>query len=495
MLLFSPSALPTQGQLGHNCGHWTIGRFSHPRKRPRLCFCTMKNLLYFLTTTTCAGVLSLGLSTHVYGAEAPEQSTAASGETLENFRPLDRIVAVVNRDVITEFELQARVHQVALNLRRQQIGLPPMAQLRRQVLERLILEKAIEQRAQETGLRVDEQMVNASIEQIARNNGLTLEQLRERLRDDGTAYGSFREQIRQEILLQRLRTREVDSKIIIPESEIDAYLAEKAGFSSDETMEYRLSHILIPVPSDTDGAAKAKLLANDVLDRAKRGEDFGKLAAEYSKSGDALQGGDLDWKDPTRLPSVFWQAIQANPKKGTVVMTKTADAFHIIKVLDERDGVKAKLAGAPVVQTHVRQILMFVSDIMPEADVLARLGEIRQHILAKDGDFATYARLNSVDNSATRGGDLGWVHPGDLMPEFEDVMNRLKPGEISEPFRTKYGYHLIEVVDRRKQVADAERSRFSARQALRERKLAEAFAEWQRELRDRAYVEIREENL
>ena len=224
-------------------------------------------------------------------------SFAASGETsstpstaFQDMRPLDRIVAVVNRDVITEYELQTRVHQVALNLRRQDIGLPPMPQLRRQVLERLILEKAIEQRAQDTGIRVDEQMISASIEQIAQNNHMTVQELRDRLRTDGTSYSVFRDQIRQEILLQRIRQREVDSKILIPESEINAYLAEKAGFASDETTEYHLYHILVPVAADDTKGRSAQKTVDQILERASAGEDFAKLATEYSKADDALEG-------------------------------------------------------------------------------------------------------------------------------------------------------------------------------------------------------------
>lgn len=424
-----------------------------------------------------------------------DSSDVAAQQAADDYRPLDRIVAVVNRDIITEYELQTRVHQVALNLRRQGIELPGMHQLRRQVLERLILEKTIEQRAKDTGIRVDEQMVNASIEQIAQNNNMTVEELRDRLRDDGTTYSAFREQIRQEILLQRLRQREVDSKILIPESEINAYLAEKAGFASDETTEYHLFHILIPIESSDKNGAKAKQLADSVLERAKNGEDFAKLAAETSKAETALEGGDLGWKDSSRMPSIFWKALQSDPSRGKIAVIRTPEAFHIIRIAGERDGVKAKLAGVPVTQTHVRQILMFVSDITPEAEVVSRLNEIRRRILAKESDFATYARLNSVDHSATRGGDLGWLRPGDLPAEFEEQVNRLGIGEISEPFKTKYGYHLIEVIDRREKEADSENSRYDAQRVLRERKLAEAFTNWQRELRDQAYVEIREENL
>lgn len=442
-----------------------------------------------LFSAVAAALLAVG----TVNAQTAPTSDAAQVRN-ETVVPLDRIIAVVNNDVITEFELQNRVHQVAINLRRQNIELPPMPQLRAQVLDRLITEKAMQQRAREIGIRIDEQMVTASIEQIARNNRMTTDELRDRLREEGVAWSQFRSQIREEITQQRLREREVDSKINIPESEVDTYLAEQAGFTGSDTTEYRVEHILLPYADDAT-EREARRTAEDLLDRAKKGEDFGKLAAAYSKAPDALEGGDLGWRDSTRLPSVFWQAIKNHLKPGYIAEVETDGALHILKLAEQRNGVEAKLAGAPVEQTHVRHILMFVSDLMPEDQVIRRLSDIKAKIEKGEGDFATYARLNSADPSATRGGDLGWLQAGDTVPAFEDVMKRLKPGEISDPVRTQYGYHLIQVVERREQKADAKRSRLAAQQALREKKLTEAVATWQRELYDQAYVEIRRENL
>ena len=430
-----------------------------------------------MTTTSkiFSAVAAALLAVGTVNAQTAPTSDAAQVPN-ETVVPLDRIIAVVNNDVITEFELQNRVHQVAINLRRQNIELPPMPQLRAQVLDRLITEKAMQQRAREIGIRIDEQMVTASIEQIARNNRMTTDELRDRLREEGVAWSQFRSQIREEITQQRLREREVDSKINIPESEVDTYLAEQAGFTGSDTTEYRVEHILLPYADDAT-EREARRTAEDLLDRAKKGEDFGKLAAAYSKAPDALEGGDLGWRDSTRLPSVFWQAIKNHLKPGYIAEVETDGALHILK------------------QTHVRHILMFVSDLMPEDQVIRRLSDIKAKIEKGEGDFATYARLNSADPSATRGGDLGWLQAGDTVPAFEDVMKRLKPGEISDPVRTQYGYHLIQVVERREQKADAKRSRLAALQALREKKLTEAVATWQRELHDQAYVEIRRENL
>ncbi len=427
---------------------------------------------------------------------AEVQPQAVITEVSDVARPVDRIVAVVNNDVITEYELQNRVRQVALNLRQQNIALPAMNELRNQVIERLILEKAIDQRAKELGIRIDEQMVSASIEQIARNNKLTVNELRERLQADDVSFSAFRRQVRDELLMQRLREREVDSQLTIPESEVDAYLAEQAGFTGGDTQEYHVQHILLPIPP---GASDSE--ADDVGDEAERlaklargGEDFGKLAAAHSKGEDALEGGDLGWRDTSRLPSIFWQAIENHrTERNYIAVVRSSGAYHIIKLVDTRDGVKAKLAGAPIQQSHVRHILLFVSDLTPENEVISRLHEVKRKIEAGEQDFATMARLTSVDNSATRGGDLGWVNAGDMVPEFETAMNRLEPGQISEPIRTQFGYHLIEVLDRRTAQGDATRSRLAARMAIREKKLAEAVYNWQRELRDRAYVEIRKD--
>lgn len=427
---------------------------------------------------------------------AEVQPQAVITEVSDGARPVDRIVAVVNNDVITEYELQNRVRQVALNLRQQNIALPAMNELRNQVIERLILEKAIDQRAKELGIRIDEQMVSASIEQIARNNKLTVNELRERLQADDVSFSAFRRQVRDELLMQRLREREVDSQLTIPESEVDAYLAEQAGFTGGDTQEYHVQHILLPIPP---GASDSE--ADDVGDEAERlaklardGEDFGKLAAAHSKGEDALEGGDLGWRDTSRLPSIFWQAIENHrTERNYIAVVRSSGAYHIIKLVDTRDGVKAKLAGAPIQQSHVRHILLFVSDLTPENEVISRLHEVKRKIEAGEQDFATMARLTSVDNSATRGGDLGWVNAGDMVPEFETAMNRLEPGQISEPIRTQFGYHLIEVLDRRTAQGDATRSRLAARMAIREKKLAEAVYNWQRELRDRAYVEIRKD--
>ena len=411
---------------------------------------------------------------------------------------LNAVVAVVNNDVITTGELAERTHTAALNLRRQKIELPPMQQLRIQVLEQLILERAMAQRARETGIRVDDGVVNATIEQIAQQNKISVAELRRRLQLDGVTFPQFREEIRSQVIAQRLREREVNDEIKIPESEIDAFLADQAGFNVNDTIEYDVSHIWIPTNEgmSTEELNNARNVADDVLERAQDGEDFGALAASFSKASDALEGGKLGWRTLSQMPTALAAAVrEARQQSSKVAMNVSSDGYYIVKVNARRDGVKTKLAGGPVTQTHTRHILMAVTHVTDEGTVLKRLNDIRDRLINKKEDFATLARLHSVDGSATRGGDLGWLQPGDSVPAFEEAMNRLKPGEISQPIKTQYGYHIIQVVERREEAMNDERMRYMARQILRQRKMAEATANWQRELRDRAYVEIRREEL
>ena len=232
--------------------------------------------------------------------------------------------------------------------------------------------------------------------------------------------------------------------------------------------------------------------AEEIAERARAGEDFAMLAATYSRASDALQGGDIGWRNLQSLPNVMADVLKEFPRKGVYII-KGKDSWDVMRVSDTRDGVQFKLAGGPVEQTHARHILMLVSDITPEGEVIHRLNDIKRRIDAGESDFATMARLHSVDNSATRGGDLGWLQPGDTVPEFEKAMNSLKPNEVSEPIKSQFGYHLIQVIERRMEKnGNPQRMRIAARQQLREKKLGEAVYNWQRELRDRAYVEIRD---
>jgi len=413
--------------------------------------------------------------------------TAAAPATAPAAVLVDRIVAVVGKDVITASELAERVERAELELRRQRIAAPDPAVLERQVLERLVIHKVQLQRAAESGLRVDELQLDRAVQRVAQNNKLTLAEFRRALEQEGMPFERFREELRQQILLTRLREREVDDRVQVSEAEIDQYLAENKS-SAAQSVEYNAAHILVRVPDQAgpDQVEQARARALRVRLEARAGGDFAQLAASYSDAGDALQGGALGWRAPGRLPDLFAEALR-DMKPGEVSEALRSPAgFHVLKLYETRGAG----AAAPVTQTRARHILVKTSEVVSEEDAQRRLASLRERIVA-GADFAELARLNSEDGTAARGGDLGWVYPGDTVPEFERAMNALAPGELSAPVRTPFGFHLIEVQERRTADLSAERQRQQARLALRERKAGDAYQEWLRQLRDRTYVELR----
>jgi peptidyl-prolyl cis-trans isomerase SurA len=408
---------------------------------------------------------------------------------------LDRIVAVVNDEVVTARELAARERQAEQQLAQRHIPMPAPDVLRRQVLERLIVDRAQLQMAKENGVRVDDTTVNAAIQRIAEQNQITVPALREKLEQEKTTFSEFREDIRDEIMLARLHEREVDSHIQISEGEIDNFLAEQAG-KTDARAEYDIAQILLRLPENAspDQIDELHHRADDLRQRAADGTDFAQLAASFSSGAEALKGGDLGWRAADRLPAVFVDAVK-DLKQGEVAKTvRSPGGFHVLKLLGRRGaGAVTDIASGPLQQTHVRHILLRVTDATPEPEVARRLADLRDRITKGGQDFAQLARLHSVDPSSTRGGDLGWLYPGDTVPEFERAMNGLKINEVSEPVHTPFGWHLIQVLERRTEQDSSEHARLSARQALRERKSDEATLEWLRQLRDRTYVEYRDE--
>ncbi len=440
--------------------------------------------------STAVLAICFSLSAASFPAVAQQKSTKQANSTqTSTLIPVDRIAAVVNNDVVTEIELQQRVHQTALNLRRQKISLPPMENLRDQILERMILERLIEQKAKETGVRVDDNMLNSAIEQIATNNRMTVPQLEKVLAQDGISFKSFRSEIRSEILSQRLREREVSDTISIPESEIDAYIKDQLG--PEKRREYLLSRVVIPIPDNASQAQLAEIqkTANKVLKQAASGADFGKLAAQYSRTSEAMEGGSMGWRSASTLPSVILDAIKGK-KNGEIVPLRVSNSFHIYKVVDSRDpGEGAGITS--VEQSHVRHIMMRPTDITPEDVVLKRLRDIKERIESGEADFSTLARLHSADPSGTKGGDLGWLYPGDVPPAMEEEIAKLQKNQISEPVKTQFGWHIIQLLDRRTQKGVNDRIRMQARENLREQKLQEAMIDWERQLRDQAYVEKR----
>lgn len=404
---------------------------------------------------------------------------------------VDRIVAVVNKEVVTASELQERVGFAERELSRQGTPLPDRKLLERQVLERLILDKAQLQLAAEGSIRIDNLQLDRAIERIAENNNLTLATFRQAIERDGVQFDRFREEVRRQIVLQRLREREVDERIEVSETEIDLYLEENKSAGA-ERVEYNVANILVRLPEQAspERIAQARSRAEKARDEARAGGDFARLAASYSDGPDALQGGLMGWRAAERLPELFSATLQTMKPGEVSDVLRSPGGFHVLRLLDRRGAG----AGRSVVQTLARHILIKTSEVVSEAEARRRLTELRERIVTGGADFAEIARLNSADASAAQGGTLGWIFPGDTVPEFERAMDALKPGEISQPVKSPFGWHLVQVLERRTGGLPAERLRFLARQALRERKSDEAYQDWLRQLRDRTYVEIRLED-
>lgn len=400
---------------------------------------------------------------------------------------LDRIVAVVGDEVITMQELRSRLASVLAQLRKQGTPLPPEDVLERQMLERLITDRVQLQFAKETGIRVDDLQLDQAIGRIAAGNRMNLQQFREALQKDGIAFSRFREEIRDEIAMARLREREVESKLVISDGEIDNFLSnQQAGGASVE--EYQLAHILLRAPESAspEQLQKLRARAEQAFKRARQGENFAELSAAFSDAPDALQGGGLGWRPLERMPTLYAEAV-SKLKPGEVSdILRSPAGFHIVKLVAKRGSA----VSAPVQQTKARHILIRVNEVVSEAEARRKLENLRER-LAHGGDFAELARLYSQDGSAAKGGDLGWLNPGDTVPEFEKAMDALKEGEVSAVVQSPFGMHLIQVQERRQRDMSEERKRLDARQALRERKLDDAYQDWLRQLRDRAYVENR----
>lgn len=438
-----------------------------------------------MVSTRFSFFIALVLTAATAAAQAPQSSTSTS-------RPVDRIVAIVNDEVVTANELRARARVAEAQLRRQKIQPPPTDVLERQVLERMIVDRAQMQLARETGVRVDDATVNATLGRIAETNGLTVQVLRQRLEADGISFAQFRDDVRQDIILNRLREREVDSRIQIAESELENFIASQAGLTADSE-EVNVAQILLRVPENSaaDRIEAARQRAEELIGQLKGGADFARIAASFSNAPEALQGGELGWRNADRLPTLFIDAIKGLKPGEFSSAIRSPNGFHILKLLGRRSGLDSKLATGPVQQTHARHILMRVSDLTPEPELKRRLEEFKTRIEAGQIEFGTLARLHSVDPSGSRGGDLGWLYPGDTVPEFERAMTSLKINQVSAPVQTPFGWHLIQVLERRTEQASTERARLQARQALRDRKSDEAYIDWMRQLRDKTYVEYR----
>jgi peptidyl-prolyl cis-trans isomerase SurA len=411
---------------------------------------------------------------------------ASATESQKQGVPLDSIEVIVNDDVITHLELEKRVVSVSKMLQSQKTALPDKSVLERQVLERMITEMLLSQFAKESGLRIDDAQLDKTILRIAQQNKFaTVAAFRAKLEQDGTNFNEFREEIRNEIIAVRLREREVDSKLVISENDVDNYLSnqERQEGKGDELL---LAHILVVVPeqASADKIQNYRGRAEQALAKLRGGASFAQVAAGYSDAQDALKGGELGWRPADRMPPMFADAL-AKMKPGDVSdVLRSPSGFHIIKLLDRRN----KDAAVVVTQTHARHILIKTSELVSENEAKSRLQEIKQRI-DKGADFAEEARLHSDDGSASQGGDLGWLSPGETVPEFESAMDALKVGQISGLVQTGFGWHLIQVLERRNTDVSVEQKRLRARNAIRTFKSDEAYQDWLRQLRDRAFVE------
>jgi len=435
--------------------------------------------LLLRTFAACAGALALAAFAQRIDPRLSPPPTAVLG--------VDRIVAVVNDEVITQNELNDRVALVVRQLQRQGGQLPAAEALSRQILERMINDLLQVQLAKESGIKIDDATLERTIERIAQENNLAMPEFRAALERDGIKYPRFRDDIRNEIMVARLREREVENNIVVTDAEVDTELAREARTVSSDS-EYRLAHVLVLVPpqASADQIEQRRRRALLALSELRRGTNFAQVAATYSDAPDALQGGNLGWRPSARLPALFLEALERLQANDVSDILRSPNGFHIIKLLEKR----GKAAAPGVQQTHVRHILLRAREGVSDADARNRLQRLRERIAA-GADFAEAARINSEDASASKGGDLGWVAAGDTVPEFERVMNQLKDGEVSQPVQTPFGWHLVQVIERRSDELSEERKRANARQAIRARKADEAYQDWLRQSRDRAFVENR----
>lgn len=427
------------------------------------------------------------LAATLAGFAASHFAAAAQSQADAQATPVDRIVAVVNDDAITQLQLNDRLDMVIKQLQQKGIPLPPRKVLERQLLERMINDQVQLQFAKQTGIRVDDTQLDQTLERIARQNGMSLPEFRATLKKQGIDFAQFRDEIRNEIILGKLRERDVDNRVVVTDGEVDNYLKTQAALGGKQN-QYELAHILVLVPENAspEQIRAKQARAQEALDKIKAGADFGQIAAAYSDASDALQGGALGWKSAGQLPTLFVDALKKMKPGEVSPLLRSPNGFHIIELVGERGAAKPTV----VTQTHVRHILIKTNELVSEADAKRRLMEIKQR-LEHGADFAALARQYSDDASAANGGDLGWVSPGDTVPAFEHAMDALKPGEISDPVHTPFGWHLIQVLGRRTRDITTERERAMARQAIRERKSDEAYQDFVRQLRDQAYVENR----
>jgi peptidyl-prolyl cis-trans isomerase SurA len=431
-------------------------------------------------------LLAAALSALAAGAAS---AVTARKELSSHGQMLERVVAVVNDGVVLKSELDEQMREIITRLRNQNVPLPDEDVIRSQVLERLVLEEIQAQHADRAGIKVSDEQVNAAMGDIAKRQNITLEEFPARLATDGIDYADYRIELKREIARQILRSRDVVQRINITPRELDQYL-ERQVKTASAANEYNVSHILIAVAQDATPAqlAQARQRADEVEQRARKGEDFGKLAITYSASETALEGGSLGWRKGSELPTFLGDVIGRLQPGDTSDIMQTASGFHIVKLNEVR------AAGGPqmVQQVHLRHILLKPNAIEDDATVRQKLTHMREQILAGKDDFEVLAKTNSQDPvSAVAGGDLGWAQSDTFVPEFAAVAENLKEKEISEPFHTQYGWHIMQLLGRRDFDNSADAARERAFEALRDSRVEEATELWLQQIRDESFIELR----
>jgi len=404
---------------------------------------------------------------------------------------LDKIVTVVNNEVITQVELDDRTDTLYKQFVQKSGQTPDREALRKQVLERLITDKVLIQYGRETGLRIDDGMLDGAVSRIAEDYKLDVPNFRIKLQQEGIEWTKFREEIRKEILFARLRDREIDSKTVVTDAEVENQLRSEAAAGGNEE-EILISHLLVSIPeqADPEQIARREARAKQAMDKLKAGQSFAQVAATFSDASDALQGGSLGWRPMSRVPSLFSGLAQSMKKGEVSSIIRAGNGFHIFQVEDRRGSKISQI----VKQYHLREILVRLNATVTENDARAKLAGIRARWQAGE-DFQLLAKLNSEDENRNKGGDIGWVSQGESFPEFDKIMTVLKPGEVSEAVRTQMGMHLLQLVELRENEVGEERRRLAAKQGVRVRKVDEAFEDWVRQQRDTAFVEYRDKSL
>ena len=447
-----------------------------------------QRLLLGISCLTCAGmVMAQSAQLKPSASLSVPNSNQAAGQVIQ----ADYIVAIVNSEPVTNNEIRSRLIRYERRLADQNQGMPPRDVLLKEILEDVIKEKIQLQLAKEAGIKIDGRILDAAAQNYADKNNIPIEELRKRVSSDGIGYAQIRTDLERQLIIQKLREREISTRVNIPENEIDAFLKLTPGVLSDAPPEIDLAQILIIVPEDANAAKiqNLKERAERLLVKAKSGEDFFKLAQENSDGTDAKNGGQMGMRPVDRYPTLFAEAV-ANLKDGDISdIIKSGAGFHILKVISKQS---AGNAGLIVTQTRARHILIRPNAQMDQAAVIAKLVDFKKRIESKSTNFETIAKQNSQDGSASDGGQLGWSFPLQYAPEFENAMNRLAPGVISERTVTRFGVHLILVEERRDAKVALSELREQARNVLREKKLDENFNIWLNELRKNAYVEFRE---